>query len=320
MNISKLCAVGSLWLLVCAFALSNNQSFSLERSFVEQVYDEDFRNAPPVSHLTFEGRFTPAIMSECMHVLRARHSFPYEYESHDLPNIYSLIAKGDYPTAIEELKKLLSELGPIGEFSGYSALEYSEALATLGVAYELNGNWKEAVDVYTIVYGEGSSEFLWVKIRILYAVDRKLEAFKLICDAIGEVEWASPVTVKEKVERLKEERSNKKGCCTSDDDYFAVLSDIAKGHDAEWSAIWILRDNCARVICPEAPYVSSNFRTDVKRGGRFYFDLQKESFEALIDFMEEQSQIARELGIPYRAPVVERRIEYLKEINQIPYK
>ena len=101
MNISKLYAVGSLWLLVCAFALSNNQSVALERSFVEQVYDEDFRDAPPVSHLTFEGRFTPAIMSACMHVLRARHSFPYEYESHDLPNIYSLIAKGDYPTAIE---------------------------------------------------------------------------------------------------------------------------------------------------------------------------------------------------------------------------
>ena len=79
------------------------------------------------------------------------------------------------------------------------------------------------------------------------------------------------------------------------------------------------------IIAPELfvqklPMFLRTFAQTSRGGGRFYFDLQKESFEALINFMEEQSQIARELGIPYRAPVVKRRIEYLKEINQIPYK
>ena len=62
MNISKLYAVGSLWLLVCAFALSNNQSVAMERSFVSQA--DEFRDAPPVSHLTVEGHFQPTIMHE----------------------------------------------------------------------------------------------------------------------------------------------------------------------------------------------------------------------------------------------------------------
>ena len=209
---------------------------------------------------------------------------------------------------------MLSELGPIGEFSGYSALEYSEALATLGVAYELNGNWKEAVDVYTIVYGEGSSEFLWVKIRILYAVDRKLEAFKLICDAIGEVEWASPKSVNDKFERAKEEASKHSSPLSP-----VVSAKVGRGYDPEWRAIWILRDNCARVVCPEAPYISSFNAPDVAAGVKYYYDLQKESFETLIDFMEEQYQNLAPTDI-YKTPAVKRRIEYLKEINQIPYK
>ena len=320
MKVLKLCVTEVLFFaLYFCFMFLNNHCFALERSFVAQA--NEFRDAPPVSHLTLEGRFTPAIRSGAMHVLRARHSFPYESESNELRNTYSLIAKGDYQTAIEELKNLLSEFGPIGEFSRLSALNYSEALATLGVAYELNGNWKEAVDVYAIIYGEGSSEFLWTKIRILYAVDRKMEAFELLCDAIGEVEWASPIAVKEKVERVKEERSksSREGWCVSDDDFFAVQSKIGRGYDPEWSAIWILRDNCARAICPEAPYVSSNLGTDVDNGVRYYFDLQKESFETLVKFMEEQYQLIDGPN-KYKTPAIKKRIEFLKEIMQIPYK
>lgn len=314
MNISKLYAVGSLWLLVCAFALSNNQSVAMERSFVSQA--DEFRDAPPVSHLTVEGHFQPTIIAASMMVVsRTRHSYPFT--SSELYNIYSLIAKGEYQTAIEELKKLLSDIGPIEDFSGYAALDYSEALSTLAVVYELNGNWKEAINLYTILYPEWTFDFTWIKIRIFYAVGRKKEAFKLICDAIGEVEWASPKSVNDKFERAKEEASkySLKGAPL----LTVVHAKVGRGYDPEWRAIWILRDNCARVACPEAPYVSAFNSSDVAAGVKYYFDLQKESFETLIDFMEEQYQNLAPTDI-YKTPAVKRRIEYLKEINQIPYK
>ena len=213
------------------------------------------------------------------------------------------IAAGRYSKVIEEVQIEIESLSPFWKKD--SALLISRYLRILATAYELNGNWKEALDTWALLYGTVSDEYYWTLIRILYASGDKEYAYSLVCDMVASLHWVNVNDVKEKIE--------KKGSIVR-----VPLLTGGLAWDQEWLALLRFRNECARVICPEIYFVSSN---DIKqreyKGTLGFTPLQRESYSKFIDFMQKQWESGVEEGTARDGE--ENVIQFIKEVDTVPY-
>lgn len=171
----------------------------------------------------------------------------------------------------------------------------------MAIAYELNGNWQEALDAWALVYGDVCEEYNWAFIRILYASDNKELAFRLIGDMVESLSWVSVDDVKAKT-----------GAQPFNVPFIGGV--VGEVWDPEWLALVRFHNECARVICPESYYVSSNDVEREEEGTLDFTTLQGESYLKFIDFMQEQLEMSDEL---FRGGN-EKHMKFVKEVKDFP--
>lgn len=67
----------------------------------------------------------------------------------------------------------------------------------------------------------------------------------------------------------------------------SICSSFPTSGDPKWFALWKLRDQCARAICPELRYIKY-LGNDPGEAQRKFEALQKDAFEKFLTFMEEE--------------------------------
>lgn len=211
------------------------------------------------------------------------------------------LAAGRYQKVIKDVQKEIKSLSPFWEKG--TSTQLSRYLQILATAYELNGNWQEALDTWALVYGDVCDEYNWAFIRILYASDNKELAFRLVGDMAESLSWVSVDNVKAKIGTLPFNMPFIGG----------VVGEV---WDPEWLALVRFHNECARVICPELYYVSSNDVEREEEGTLDFTTLQCESYLKFIDFMQEQLEMSDEL---FRTGN-EKHMKFVKEVKDFPYK
>lgn len=206
------------------------------------------------------------------------------------------LARGDYDAAIETARRNLSELAPWNEpkrryaavndpdgdgfvyvgQSGRSAqpsTAYRDNLLGLATAFELKGDYDEALAVYEALYGAESVEILWAKARVAYRQGNEGEAFLLVMEAV-EVETKRGLPFEAYCKGIESGALSRKTAGSRRD--LEALEDatgvyyverniwdrlppeVANSVNAvppayEWLEVERFRVNCARVLCPELP-------------------------------------------------------------------
>ncbi len=231
--------------------------------------------------------------------------------------IYQQLAKGEYDGAVKDLKTYVDELIPYWDDWEKCAL-VSKLQRILANAYELNGEWNNALGLYAIVCGDRSKEFEWAKIRVLYANGRNKEVYLRVMKILEQSSWASPDSVVTKIENFRKDAfSNKNHLIMGSDESLPLMIKDGLAIDYEWETLWKLRDNCARVICPELYYVTAA-STLFEPNARNFFELQQISFEKFIIFMEKEWETL-EKPILLDKNKEREYIEFLRKLNQVPY-
>ena len=242
--------------------------------------------------------------------------------------LYRRLAEGNYDDAIRDAREYIDSLLPVLDDWKNCAL-FSKLQWTLATAYELKGEWEKALGRYAIVYGENSNDFLWAKIRILYASGNKLDAFYFVCRFLNSQNFNPTVieSVLAKIEerqKSRDKKGGKKGGTTN----VAILFDSGRNVvDFEWKTLWKLRDNCARVICPELYFVTS-VRSQNNDGLTSFYETQQKAFQDFITFFEEElnelvNQRAASAGFAEGEKLKDEyweNVELLKKLDAIPYK
>ena len=87
--------------------------------------------------------------------------------------------------------------------------------------------------------------------------------------------------------------------------------------DQEWLALIRFRNECARVICPEMYFISSNGVEKQEDQGTLGFTvLQSQSYSKFVDFMQEQWKSRQGEG---RADSREEKmVKFIEEVNTVP--
>lgn len=226
---------------------------------------------------------------------------------------FRALAAGKYDEAIQTAINGLNENAPWNEDVGERASSgraYYMYLNILAVAYELNGDWTKALNAYASLHGEKSEEFLWAQARIFYATGNKQSAFKAICDAILQnLHLSIDLTIKKLTE--SDEKRNRVMRT------FGIYSERG-APDAEWFALWKLRDQCARVVMPELHYVVNAGASNNENGD---FNLaQKDAFERFLLFFEEEFRCcSNEDCDVYNYRRCESQYLLVKELAKLPY-
>ena len=201
-----------------------------------------------------------------------------------------------------------------------NAVQFLRYEHVLAIAHELNGDWTDALDAYAVIYGDHSEEFDWSNIRILYATGQRYQAFQRACRRIRDLSHCSVVSVNEKISHALEVQKEGRFHIYTWDERFYLLSSDRRGLDREWFALWGLRDNCARVVCPELHFVTtiSPFQeTNAKKRMKYFPEYQKECFEKFVAFMEEEYAKHDEESPWYKENG--EAIAFLHELEKIPY-
>lgn len=267
---------------------------------------QDYRTEgiPAPKRLTTDG---PGILPLNDKFIASVHSsFP---AGGDVASLQDAISRGDYETAIRGAIKGMEKNAPWRvnqENSIDYGSRYYEFALVLANAYELNGDWRQALNVYASLYGDCGEEFTWAKTRILHATGDKQTAFKLICDATSGHSNLSVDSVLAKFEERRRELEEGRG--------LGLPLVPMGGNDSEWFALWKLRDQCARVICPELHYVKY-LGADPGQAQRQFEAMQKEAFEKFLAFMEEELAASDK----YAQTRNRSQVELLKSLRQIPY-
>lgn len=187
-------------------------------------------------------------------------------------------------------------------------------------AYELNGDWRQALNARAALHGDKSDEFTWAKARILYATGDRENALKLICNATLSVSYISVDSVLQKRE-TERERRRKLGWDELQIKRSWLMAETSPAWP-EWFALWKLRDHCARVIYPELHYVavldyqSKMLEKGLKEGEALFNAKQREGFERCLTFMEEELARLPEEKRARFAP----QVEFLKSLQRLPYE
>jgi hypothetical protein len=196
---------------------------------------------------------------------------------------------GDYKKAIEKARGELEKYQPGREYvegnlnqddAGHA---WRAHLNMLALAFELNGDWREALDAYAVLYAADSEEAWRAKARIMYATGNRDLAFRYAAYAIARRSYVSLDSVRKKVATYRDELTAQKRTWERSTKVFSLETGAL---DEEWRAVWELYDNCARVVCPELPYAVSESEnsTTIKR----FNALQTEAFKNFIIFMEQE--------------------------------
>ena len=196
---------------------------------------------------------------------------------------------GDYEKAIEKARGELEKYQPGREYvEGKLNLDdaghaWRAHLNMLALAFELNGDWREALDAYAVLYASDSEESWWAKARIMYATGNRDLAFRYAAYAIARRSYVSLDSVREKVATRRAELTAQKRAWERSTKVFSQETGTL---DEEWRTVWELYDNCARVVCPELPYAVSESEDSmtIKR----FNALQTEAFKNFIIFMEQE--------------------------------
>ena len=146
------------------------------------------------------------------------------------------------------------------------------------------------------------------------------QAFQRVCHLIRDVSNCSVDSVNEKIFRAREAQREGRFHIYTWDESFYLLSSDRRGLDREWLALWGLRDNCARVVCPELHFVTtiSPLReTDAKKRMKYFPEYQRECFEKFVALMEEE-YAKRDEKSPWYKENGEALV-FLHELEKIPY-
>ena len=221
--------------------------------------------------------------------------------SPDEPEFASDIAAGRYQKVIDEIQEEMVKLSPFWEKDSAAKLAHYQHM--LAVAYELKGDWKNAIAAWVLVYGEDSDNCRWALIRILYAMGERDEVFELIRGMIEKVQWADVDNVKKKLEGDRFETRPLPPPMTP-----------CRELDPEWLALVRFRDNCARIICPELHYVSSNLYKWEGGGAPDFLGLQQSSYARFVTFAKAYFDKNER---PY---LHKEHIEFLEKLRELPYQ
>ena len=275
----------------------NQEAYAIRN--IDEFFHNKIKDGKPPKRITNEElRWQPAARSQAIAtifnngwIVRQRDK-PFDKD----------IAAGRYSKVIEEVQEEIESLSPFWKKD--SAAQISRYLQVLATAYELNGNWKEALDTWALLYGTTSDEYYWALIRILYGSGDKEFAYVLACDMVASLHWVNVDDVKQKIKE--------KGP--------VVYSSFLNGGgvwDQEWLALLRFRNECARVICPEMYFVSSNGVEKREDKGTLGFRvLQSQSYSKFVDFMQEQWKSRQGEG---RADSKEEKmIQFIEAVNTVP--
>lgn len=194
----------------------------------------------------------------------------------DLKRLCRQISQGGYEKAISEILSLI-ESGKVSYASDKpeSSVRFRNCLYLLGAAYELNGNFPEALEVYAALYGEGSSEYYWAQARILYATDNAPDALQFLL--FGVFNGLS--------QQLKDTLTARE---PSESDSRVSLESVSDVHVR--SELWKLRASCIQFICPEFFFVTTLPDSPSANPTPQSFDaLAESSFRSFLNFMESES-------------------------------
>lgn len=193
----------------------------------------------------------------------------------------------------------------------------TEYQGLLAIAYELKGDWQHANLAYSVAYGNNSEEARWAEIRTLYSrgseATKRLALWKFAC-LMQEIHLGSVDSVNETIRKYYESPRPA--------DPRPLTSTIINLNDTEWRSLWKFRNNCARVICPELYFVSNKF--EQSHGGRDFFELQQESYEKFVEYVEEYWGDEGKDRQRYYASGGEfgsaKKLELLRKLKTMPYR
>ena len=169
------CYVACFISLVCCFT---SDAVADDCHFAEY----ELGDAPAPQRIKATVRQPAIIYYELVGMLPINMIVTYEYV--EFMDYYRWIAEGEYDKLIERMEIYLSNRSPC--YLVWRNVDYMVRYQfMLASAYELKGEWKKALCLYALVYGEKSTDFEWAKIRILFGSGHKHEAFERACKEIG---------------------------------------------------------------------------------------------------------------------------------------
>lgn len=253
----------------------------------------------------------------------------------DRPIFHEDLPSGNYDAVIDAAHEVIKkhstwweeeEFRPIDDGSPFDPtddpLATSEYQALLAIAYELKGEWRLARMAYELAYGQNSEEARWAKIRMLYSrgsTITKLEALREVVFLMDKTYLGSVDAVNERIRTHYENPEN------ANSKYASAWLQGFYETDKEAFYLWKFRNNCARVICPELYFVSSKYKQI--HGGRNFYELQQESFEKFVEYVEEIWDIDecdkeadfRRLVAGGDSRILER-LELIRKLKTMPYR
>ena len=291
---------------------------SKENSFSALKFPEQAKQLPCPERKTtnFTGRLTAqSVLSESVPSFISEKGIELTYK----------MARGEYDSVIEEAQESIKENFPWWEGKPWKDggerdhLKIVEMQRLMANAYELKGDWENAFRAYQMFLGELSEDYDWIFLRQLFIEDQNFFMHCLLYDKLGKLysEEGEDVrrlveTVRKDEEELEKRVFQKPGSKPAR--YFRVPYDLRP----TWRRVWTFRDRCVRALCPEIYYVTSLTPQD---GVACFSDLQKETFERLIDIANdyhEQTKKVAGFGSNFLQQEHEW-LEFLRLLDSIPY-